>query len=103
MPPSTIWPMTPATSPSDSHVRSRRRGCRTSEPSTARMTATETSPVIDRFTNSTMAWYSQGATTRSRAHVGQSGQPRPDPVRRTAPPVTMMKARAAAARSVIRR
>ena len=28
IPPSTIWPITPATSPSDSHVRSRRRGLR---------------------------------------------------------------------------
>ena len=67
------------------------------------MTATETSPVTVRFTNSTMAWYSHGATTRSSAQVGQSGQPRPDPVRRTAPPVTTMNARAARARAVTRR
>ena len=86
-PPRTIWPITPATSPSDSQVRSRRRGWRRSDPSTARITATDTSPVTVRFTNSTMAWYSNGATTRSSAQVGQSGQPRPEPVSRTAAPV----------------
>ena len=56
-----------------------------------------------RFTNSTMAWYSSGATIRFSAHVGQSGQPSPEPVRRTAAPVTMMKASASRASSVTRR
>jgi hypothetical protein len=59
--------------------------------------------VTVRFTNSTMAWYSQGATSRSSEQVGQSGHPRPDPVIRTAPPVTMMKATAAVASPVTRR
>ena len=67
------------------------------------MTATDTRPVTVRFTNSTMAWYSSGATTRLSAHVGQSGQPRPDPVRRTAAPDTMMKASATSAIRVTRR
>ena len=35
MPPSTIWATTPATRPDESQVRSRRRGTRTSDPSTA--------------------------------------------------------------------
>jgi len=47
--------------------------------------------------------YSSGATTRFSAHVGQSGQPSPEPVRRTAAPVTMMKVRASRAKSVTRR
>ena len=101
-PPSTIWAMTPATSPSDHHVRSRRFGTRTSEPSTANMTASDTRPVIVRFTNSTMAWYSSGATSWFSSQVGQSEHPRPDPVRRTAAPVTMMNARAISARRVMR-
>ena len=44
---------------------------------------------------------SGGATTRLLSQVGQSGQPRPEPVMRTAPPVTMMKATAMAATRVI--
>ncbi len=88
MPPRTIWPIIPATRPSDHQVRSRRRGVRTSDPRTASITATESRPVNVRFTNSTMAWYSTGATIRLFSQVGQSVQPRPDPVRRTAPPVT---------------
>ncbi len=67
------------------------------------MTMTDTSPVTVRFTNSTRAWYSSGATIRPSAQVGQSGQPSPDPVTRTAPPVTTMKPRATRATNVIRR
>ncbi len=55
MPPSTIWPTTPATNPNESHVRSRRRGRRTSAPSTASTTASDTRPVTSRFPNSTQA------------------------------------------------
>ncbi len=55
------------------------------------MTARDTAPVTTRFPNSMTAWYCQGATTWLRAQVGQSGQPSPEPVRRTAAPVTMMK------------
>ena len=57
IPPSTIWPSTPATSPSESHVRSRRRGVRHSEPSTAAITATATRPVNSRLTCSMAAWF----------------------------------------------
>ena len=55
-PPRTIWATTPTTRPTESHVRSRRRGARTSDPSTARITSTDTSPVNSRFTNSTAPW-----------------------------------------------
>ena len=103
MAPRMIWAITPKTSPTDNHVRSRRRGTRTSEPSTARMTATDTSPVISRFTNSTIGWNCSGATKRSCSHDGQSEQPRPDPVSRTAAPVTMMNAKPSNAKSVMRR
>ena len=59
--PSTICTITPATRPSESSTRSVRRGARTSDPSTATITASETSPVTVRFTNSTMAWKSFAA------------------------------------------
>ena len=52
------------------------------------MTSTDTTPVTSRFTNSTIGWNCRGATRRSFSQVGQSLQPRPEPVRRTAPPVT---------------
>ena len=84
-------------------MRSRRRGVRSSEPSAASATATDTTPVIVRFTDSTSALYWSGGTTLPRAQVGQSGQPRPDPVRRTAPPVTTMAKRATTAAPVMRR
>ena len=102
-PPSTIWASTPATSPSDHRVRSRRLGTRTNEPSTASITATDTSPVMSRLTNSIMALTSSGATNWSCSQVGQSEQPSPDPVSRTPAPVTMMNARASAANRVMRR
>ena len=103
MPPSTIWPMTPPTRPSDSHVRSRRRGSRTRAPSTARMTAIATMPVKRRFTCSITPWVLETSTKLLRLHSGQSGQPRPEPVRRTSAPVTMITARASAASRVKRR
>ncbi len=54
------------------------------------MMARLTSAVTTRFPNSIMAEYCQGATRWCWEQVGQSLQPRPDPVRRTAAPVTMM-------------
>ncbi len=61
---------------------------------------TDTAPVTVRFTNSMRAWVSSGATIRPSAQVGQSGQPSPDPVTRTAPPVTTMNPRATGASRV---
>ena len=100
--PSTTWASTPATSPSDSTVRSRRLGRRIQEPSTAAITARATTPVNSRFRNSISAWYSRSATKRSSEQVGQSSHPRPEPVRRTAAPVTTMVARAHSANRVSR-
>ena len=62
----------------------------------------DTTPVNRRFTNSTMGWNSNSATNWSCSQVGQSEQPRPDPVSRTAAPLTTMVARARSANMVIR-
>ena len=90
IPPSTIWPSTPATSPSESSVRSRRRGVRHSEPSTAAITATATTPVNSRLTCSMAAWFDDTSMSCSSLQLGQSTQPSPEPVRRTAAPVMTM-------------
>ena len=72
---------------------------------TASPTAIETEPVKTRLRNSTMALTSAAlrGVRWPGSQFGQEGQPRPEPVRRTAPPVTMMTARRTAAASVIRR
>ena len=101
--PRMICATTPPTRPTDSHVRSRRRGTRTSEPSTARITAIDTMPVINRFMNSTCLWNSSGATNWFCSQSGQSEHPRPEPVSRTAAPVTMMNDSASRANRVMRR
>ena len=103
MPPRTTWPTTPATSPHDHRTRSARRGLRASEPSTAAITATDTSPVMSRLPNSIQPWNSASGTNRSCSQVGQSEQPRPDPVRRTAAPVTTIPASRTRATPQIRR
>ena len=41
--------------------------------------------------------------SRPGSQLGQSGQPRPEPVRRTAPPVTITTASSTATTNVIRR
>ena len=64
---------------------------------------TETTPVISRLTHSTIGCSSSGATNCSCSHPGQSEQPRPEPVSRTAAPLTMMKQSATSTTSVIRR
>ncbi len=103
MPPRTIWPTTPATSPRDSHTRSRRYGRRRSEPSTAAMTDSETSPVKRRLTCS-MAWLtSPAAMNFSLEQLGQSSHPSPEPVSRTAAPETTMMHNRASATMTTRR
>ena len=57
---------------------------------TAMAMVATTRNVINRFTNSTSAWYSSGATSWSSWQLGQSEQPSPEPVRRTAAPLTTM-------------
>ena len=102
--PHTIWASTPATSPSDNHSRSRRRGTRMMLPATASITATDTTPVNNRFKNSIMPWtLSSSGENWPCSHWGQSVQPRPDPVSRTAAPVTTITARATRAATVTTR
>ena len=67
------------------------------------MTATATTPVNSRFTCSMASCPLDTSTKRDSLHWGQSGQPSPDPVRRTSAPVTMIVASATAAASVTRR
>ena len=66
------------------------------------MTAIDTTPVNTRFTNSTIGFSSSGATSRPSLQFGQSVQPRPEPVRRTAAPVTMITPSDTRATSVMR-
>ena len=58
------------------------------------MTAIDTSPVTMRFTNSIQPCAPTSAVGARLPLVqfGQSGQPSPEPVRRTAAPVTMIEA-----------
>ena len=102
-PPTTACARTPATRPSESQMRSRRRGSRRNDPSTHTITAIDTAPVNMRLTNSTIAWPPSAplGVSRPGSQLGQSGQPRPEPVRRTAAPVTMMTARRKPATSTI--
>ena len=58
----------------------------------------ETRVVKTRFRNSTMASTSDApAVSMPRVAVRPVGQPEPEPVSRTAPPVTMITARSSAA------
>ena len=57
--------------------------------------ATVMATLTRRLPNSTQAWNWSGATTLVDVQAGQSLQPRPEPVRRTAPPLTMPIAKAA--------
>jgi hypothetical protein len=82
-------------------TRSERQG--EIEPSTARITATETRPVMVRFVNSIIACFSNGATSRPLSQFGQSGQPSPEPVSRTAAPLTTIAASDRSAPRVKRR
>ena len=101
-PPSPIWARTPTTSETDSHTRSERKGRRRIEARTATMTAMETRPVTTRLRNSTDWCHDSSPTRLFFSHVGQSGQPRPEPERRTKAPVTMMAATDQAATRVMR-
>ncbi len=102
-PPSTACANTPATRPSESQVRSRRRGVRTRLPSTATITAIDTSPVNIRLSDSIHWCESDAAWAVSwpESQFGHDGHPSPDDVSRTAAPVTMMTASRIAATSVI--
>ena len=92
MPPSTIWPTTPATSPSDSQREVLAPRCR--EPgirARPRSRATTTTPVNMRFRTRSCWWNDEGPTSLALLAVGpvRAAQTR-DPVSRTAAPVTTM-------------
>ncbi len=103
--PSTACARTPATNPIDSAVRSFRLGIRTRLPRTATITATDTRPVKSRLTCSIVACSlaAPWACSRLFGQLIPTGHPRPELVRRTAAPVTMITASSAAATNVIRR
>ena len=84
-------------------MRSRRRGTRHSEPSTAAITARATRPVNSRLICSIAAWFEETSMSRSSLHCGQSSHPSPDPVSRTAAPVTTITISATSAPTVIAR
>src|SRR5271168_132724 len=102
MPPRTAWASTPATSPPLSHIRSRRRGLRKTEPRKAAATATVSTTVTRRFPNSTRPWNCRAGVRCPTEHSGQSAQPSPEPVRRTAAPVSTMRAVRTRARTLSR-
>ena len=80
--------------PQDRATRSRRRGRRLRAATTTSTTPMVINTFTRRFPNSTQAWYCSGATMLVAVQLGQSLQPRPEPVRRTAPPLTIPTARA---------
>ena len=82
-----------------------RLGMRTRLPSTATITATDTRPVNMRLSDSIHWCESDWACAVSWPveQLGHDGHPRPESLRRTAPPVTMMIASSTAATIVIRR
>ena len=95
MPPMTAWSSTPTTGtrPSRRYDQGRRRSRTTS---TATTVATATSrPLTVRLPNSMKGWIDVASWNRGvnspGSHSGQVEHPRPEPVSRTAPPVTMMR------------
>ncbi len=62
-----------------------------------------TKALMSRLPNSTQAWNCRGAATLEAVHVGQSGQPSPEPVRRTAAPEMIVSATAHTAAVAITR
>src|SRR3954454_8659468 len=86
--PTTPWAGIPATSAIDSHTRSRRRGRRTQAPSAARTTASPTTNVNNRLICSIAECCDETSTSSLLLQFGQSLHPRPEPVNRTAAPVT---------------
>jgi len=88
--PRSAWAMIPTVSTPARPARSR-RPARTAVTSAARTVAVRTN-VNNRLPNSMAPWtpISRVATIDSAVHLGTVGQPRPEAVRRTAPPVTTM-------------
>ncbi len=88
IPPSTAWAGIARPSRTDSRVRSRRPLARAA---TKVATATATSTKVSVRLPNSMTWWTPSAPCGVKelsSQRGQVGQPSPDPVRRTAPPVT---------------
>ena len=89
-PPTSAWAGMPSPSHSASTRRSRRPDCQAvTKVATAMAASTKVSV---RFPNSMAEWKSSApcGVNDSSVHRGQVGQPSPDAVRRTAPPVSTM-------------
>ena len=87
MPPSTAWQRTPSGSSSAISARSRRNGRRNQARIAAARQGRPTTPVSSRLPNSMNACVESSGVSRVPWQRGQSGQPSPEPVRRTAAPV----------------
>src|SRR5271166_3846260 len=87
----TAWRSTPPMRPAASHVRSRRKGRRRRAARKVTPTTTVMTTVTSRLPNSTRAWKCSGGVRCPVEQLGQSAQPSPDPVRRTAAPLTTIR------------
>src|SRR5487761_2240060 len=74
----------------DRATRSRRRGARARAATKVTIVTRTRVTVAMRFAYSMKGWICQEPLIRWRKQVGQSGHPRPEPVRRTAAPVRTM-------------
>ncbi len=88
--PSTASATTPAINAPDNQMRSRRRCSRSSAATKVTPTTTTKVTVTNRLPYSMRGWMLHEPVTRFLKQVGQSGQPSPDPVNRTAAPVRTM-------------
>ncbi len=88
----TAWETVSATTAKASPTRDERRGARLQAASSAPTAMATTTAPKSRLPNSMTPWrpISGVVTSDCSVHLGHSAQPRPDSVRRTAPPVTMM-------------
>ena len=82
------------TKPTESQVSLLLNGLRIKDPSIAKITDADTAPVKRRLPNSINECDDSAfvGVKEPLEHFGQVGQPRPDPVKRTAAPVTMIAA-----------
>lgn len=105
MPPRTALPMTSQNWVQPSRVRPRRHGFCERAAMIAQPTAAHRTYVSMRLPNSMAPWkpISLVAVRDWSVHLGHVGQPRPEPVRRTAPPVTTMTTVMTTAESAARR
>jgi hypothetical protein len=97
IPPSTACARTLRHSAKPSQRKSRRNGRRRRAPRKASRHGKPTRPVSRRLPNSMPWWERSGAPSDVSVHLGHVGQPRPEPVRRTAAPVKTMSVSSARA------